>query len=116
MTARGRRGSILLEFGLIAPVLMALMMTVLEGAWQALTAANSQRSPAPPCSARPVASSSSASTAARSTGPGGRRGAAGEVVGAGGMGGAEGRSRDCRRCTPHAFRPRPPGPAGQNRK
>ena len=39
MTARGRRGSILLEFGLIAPVLMALMMTVLEGAWQALTAA-----------------------------------------------------------------------------
>lgn len=34
-----RRGSILLEFTLIAPVLMGLMMTVLEGAWQALTAA-----------------------------------------------------------------------------
>lgn len=34
-----RRGSIALEFTLIAPVLMGLMMTVLEGAWQALTAA-----------------------------------------------------------------------------
>jgi len=34
-----RRGSIILEFALTAPVLMALMMTVLEGAWQALTAA-----------------------------------------------------------------------------
>lgn len=34
-----RRGSIILEFALTAPVLMALTMTVLEGAWQALTAA-----------------------------------------------------------------------------
>ncbi len=35
----GRRGSIMLEFALTAPLLMGLMMTVLEGAWQALTAA-----------------------------------------------------------------------------
>lgn len=34
-----RRGSIILEFALTAPLLMGLMMTVLEGAWQALTAA-----------------------------------------------------------------------------
>lgn len=34
-----RRGSIVLEFTLLAPVLMGLMMTVMEGAWQALTAA-----------------------------------------------------------------------------
>jgi hypothetical protein len=36
---RGRRGSVLLEFALVGPMLFALMMTVLEGAWQALTAA-----------------------------------------------------------------------------
>jgi len=34
-----RRGSILVEFALTGPLLFALMMTVLEGAWQALTAA-----------------------------------------------------------------------------
>jgi hypothetical protein len=34
-----RRGSILIEFALTGPLLFALMMTVLEGAWQALTAA-----------------------------------------------------------------------------
>lgn len=41
MTRRGqrRRGSIVLEFALTGPMLFALMMTVLEGAWQALTAA-----------------------------------------------------------------------------
>lgn len=42
MTAQGstgRRGSIILEFALTAPLLMGLMMTVLEGGWQALTAA-----------------------------------------------------------------------------
>jgi len=37
--ARHRRGSILVEFALLGPVLFALTMTVLEGAWQALTAA-----------------------------------------------------------------------------
>jgi hypothetical protein len=36
---RAGRGSIALEFALTGPLLMALMMTVLEGAWQALTAA-----------------------------------------------------------------------------
>jgi hypothetical protein len=36
---RGRRGSVLLEFALTGPMLFALAMTVLEGAWQALTAA-----------------------------------------------------------------------------
>jgi hypothetical protein len=36
---RARRGSILVEFALTGPLLFALMMTVLEGAWQALTAA-----------------------------------------------------------------------------
>ena len=36
---RARRGSILVEFALLGPLLFALMMTVLEGAWQALTAA-----------------------------------------------------------------------------
>ena len=36
---RRRRGSILIEFALIGPMLLALMMTVVEGAWQALTAA-----------------------------------------------------------------------------
>jgi hypothetical protein len=35
----GRRGAVLLEFALTGPMLFALMMTVLEGAWQALTAA-----------------------------------------------------------------------------
>ncbi|CAH0139891.1 TadE/TadG family type IV pilus assembly protein [Roseomonas sp. CECT 9278] len=35
----GRRGTVLLEFALVGPMLFALMMTVLEGAWQALTAA-----------------------------------------------------------------------------
>lgn len=39
MTGRRRRGSILVEFALTGPMLFALMMTVLEGAWQALTAA-----------------------------------------------------------------------------
>ncbi|HWT10570.1 MAG TPA: TadE family protein [Roseomonas sp.] len=34
-----RRGSIILEFALTAPLLIGLTMTVLEGAWQALTAA-----------------------------------------------------------------------------
>ncbi|MBR0680586.1 pilus assembly protein [Roseomonas eburnea] len=36
---RCRRGAIVLEFALTGPMLLALMMTVLEGAWQALTAA-----------------------------------------------------------------------------
>lgn len=36
---RRRRGSILLEFALTGPMLLALTMTVVEGAWQALTAA-----------------------------------------------------------------------------
>jgi len=36
---RGRRGSVMVEFALTGPLLFALMMTVLEGAWQALTAA-----------------------------------------------------------------------------
>jgi len=36
---RAGRGSIALEFALTGPLLMALMMTVVEGAWQALTAA-----------------------------------------------------------------------------
>lgn len=36
---RARSGSILVEFALLGPLLFALMMTVLEGAWQALTAA-----------------------------------------------------------------------------
>jgi hypothetical protein len=36
---RRGRGSIAFEFALTGPLLMALMMTVLEGAWQALTAA-----------------------------------------------------------------------------
>lgn len=36
---RGRRGTVLLEFALVGPMLFALMMTILEGAWQALTAA-----------------------------------------------------------------------------
>lgn len=35
----GRRASIILEFVLTAPLLLGLTMTVLEGAWQALTAA-----------------------------------------------------------------------------
>ncbi|BDG72044.1 TadE/TadG family type IV pilus assembly protein [Roseomonas fluvialis] len=35
----GRHGAVLLEFALTGPMLFALMMTVLEGAWQALTAA-----------------------------------------------------------------------------
>jgi hypothetical protein len=35
----GRRGALILEFALTGPLLMSLMMTVLEGAWQALTAA-----------------------------------------------------------------------------
>ena len=34
-----RRGSILVEFALTGPMLLAQMMTVLEGSWQALTAA-----------------------------------------------------------------------------
>lgn len=38
-STRGRRGAVLLEFALTGPMLFALMMTVLEGAWQALTAA-----------------------------------------------------------------------------
>ena len=37
--ARGRRGVILVEFALVGPLLMLLAMTILEGAWQALTAA-----------------------------------------------------------------------------
>ncbi len=36
---RGRRGTVLLEFALVGPMLFALMMTILEGAWQAFTAA-----------------------------------------------------------------------------
>jgi hypothetical protein len=36
---RARRGTVLLELGLVGPVLAVLMLTVLEGAWQALTAA-----------------------------------------------------------------------------
>jgi hypothetical protein len=36
---KARRGAVLLEFALTGPMLFALMMTVLEGAWQALTAA-----------------------------------------------------------------------------
>lgn len=36
---RRRRGAILIEFALTGPMLFALMMTVMEGAWQALTAA-----------------------------------------------------------------------------
>jgi hypothetical protein len=41
MSRAGRRcrGSILIEFALVAPILFALTLTVLEGAWQALTAA-----------------------------------------------------------------------------
>jgi hypothetical protein len=35
---RRRRGSLLVEFALLGPLLFALMMTVVEGAWQALTA------------------------------------------------------------------------------
>lgn len=35
---RRRRGSIVVEFALTGPLLFALMMTVVEGAWQALTA------------------------------------------------------------------------------
>ena len=37
--ARCRRGVILVEFALVGPLLMLLAMTILEGAWQALTAA-----------------------------------------------------------------------------
>ncbi|MBP0463207.1 pilus assembly protein [Roseomonas sp. PWR1] len=37
MTRRGRRGTVLLEFALTGPLLFALTMTVMEGAWQALT-------------------------------------------------------------------------------
>lgn len=36
---RRRRGSIVIEFAVLGPVLLTLTMTILEGAWQALTAA-----------------------------------------------------------------------------
>lgn len=39
MRRGGRRGTVLLEFALTGPLLFALTMTVLEGAWQALTSA-----------------------------------------------------------------------------